>query len=306
MVLQGQPVSRRRFLESAALTSAAVALGLPSLARASAPVAKPEVWVLHGTDAAALGRKAMAIIDANGGLGHAATTLTLKVNAGWARKPEQGANTHPELAEGFLKASRESGIRRILIPEHPCHRAEAAFSRSGLEEAAKAADAKMIDLKSKRRSFTDVSIPAGRSLTEARVAKEFLETDVLINMPVAKHHGGATLSMAMKNWMGAVEDRGYWHRNDLHQCIADFATFLQPRWTVIDATRIMLDRGPQGPGTLKHPNLVIVSRDQVAADGYTSSLFHERPDAVPYLRIAREMGLGVVDRDRMTVHDLEV
>jgi uncharacterized protein (DUF362 family) len=37
----------------------------------------------------------------------------------------------------------------------------------------------------------------------------------------------------MKNLMGIVWDRGYWHRNDLHQCIADFATFRKPDLNIV-------------------------------------------------------------------------
>lgn len=254
--------SRRQFLEAAAFSSAALSLGLTSSARAAAPATQPEVWVIHSPDARTLAVKALEIIGAHGGLGQGATTLTLKVNAAWARSPETGANTHPVLAETFLKGCRDFGIRTIRMPEHPCHRAEPAFGRSGLQDAAKAADTKLTDLSENRKAFTTVEIPGGKTLTEARVARDVLDTDVLINLPVAKHHGGATLSMAMKNWMGVVEDRGFWHRNNLHQCIADFATFIRPRWTVIDATRIMLDNGPQGPTrNMKTPNLVIVSRD---------------------------------------------
>ena len=140
-----------------------------------------------------------------------------------------------------------------------------------------------------------------------KVAAEFLEADAIVNIPVAKHHSAAKLTMAMKNWMGSVEDRGYWHRNGLHQCIADFSTFIKPTWTIIDATRIMMDSGPQGPAKkVKKPDLLIVSRDQVAADAYTSQLFHPSVDEIKYLRIARDMKIGQTDISRMNVRKVEV
>jgi uncharacterized protein (DUF362 family) len=167
----------------------------------------------------------------------------------------------------------------------------------------------MIDLQGDAKQFKEVELPNGRKLKAALVGKDFLETDALVNMPVAKHHGGAELTMAMKNWMGAVKDRQAWHRNDLHQCIADFSTFIKPTWTIIDATRIMLDRGPKGgPGAnLKELNLLIVAKDQVAADVYTASLFPGKgPDKVKYLTIAAEMKLGVTDPASFDVHKMEV
>jgi uncharacterized protein (DUF362 family) len=114
-------------------------------------------------------------------------------------------------------------------------------------------------------------------------------------MPVAKDHGATELSIAMKNWMGAVKDRGYWHRNKLHQCIADFATFLQPQWTIVDATRLMLTRGPQGPSrSMKHPDKIVVSQNQVAADAVSSTLFEMSPEKIAYLKLAEKAGLGPI------------
>ena len=128
---------------------------------------------------------------------------------------------------------------------------------------------------------------------DAEVPKDLLEADCLINIPVAKHHGGATLSISMKNWMGSVKDRGFWHRNDLNECIVDFNSFLKPQLVVVDATRIMLDKGPQGPGPLAHPNEIIFSKDTVAADAYAATLFPDRkPEDIKYIRLGDERKVG--------------
>ena len=299
--------SRREFLSTTTVAAAGIGCGLAGKGFAvPAPESLTDVWVIHGSDQAALMKTALQVIADNGGLGEHADSLTLKVNAAWARKPEEGANTDPVLVETFLKGCRDFGVRNLVVPEHPCNRAEQSFSRSGLADAAKRADAQMIDLKTEQGSFQKIELPQARSLGEAEVGAEFLETDVLINMPVAKHHSSARLTMAMKNWMGAVRDRRYWHRNNLHQCIADFSTFIQPDWTLIDATRIMLDKGPQGPTeNMKHPQLLIVSRDQVAADAFASTLFVDDPREILYLKFAEEMGLGPIDPARMNLHRLE-
>ncbi len=303
MVSHPSLFSRRGFIKAGA--AGMVVAAAPVGVFAATP--KPDVWVFRGTDKTKLMKACLKMINANGGFGKQAKSLALKVNAAWSRTPEQGANTHPTLVSAFLKGVRDFGITKMDVPEHPCHRAAESFKRSGISDAAKSAGAKMIDMKTKKKLYSDVTIPKGRNLTSARVAKHFLEADVVVNMPVAKHHGGATLTMAMKNWMGAVEDRGFWHRNSLHQCIADFSTFITPAWTIIDATRIMMDKGPQGPAkTLKTPNLLIVSKDQVAADGYAATLFHDDPRKVKYLGLAEEMGMGVIDAAQMNIHRVEV
>ena len=294
-------LSRRDFIRTGVL--GLTALGLPrSLFAADSTT---QVWMIHGTNNAALMRRAIEIIDKNGGFGRNVRSLALKVNAAWAREPETGANTHPELVDEFLKGCHASGISNITLPEHPCARAEQSFTRSGILAAAEENEAEMIDLGG--RDYDEVELPNARNLRSAKVARQYLESDVVINMPVAKHHGGATLTISMKNWMGAVQDRGFWHRNDLHQCIADFSSFMKPRWSLVDATRIMKSRGPQGPSRdMEHPNLLIVSRDQVAADTVAATLFHKDPTkAVKYLKIAGEMGIGETKLDHITIHKIE-
>ena len=297
-------MSRRDFCRVGLLGITAAACSPVS---ALAPPDSVDVWVFHGTDKRKLMSACLGVMFRNGGFGRNVRTLALKVNAAWARTPEQGANTHPELVDGFLAGCREFGISELVLPEHPCNRAEQSFRMSGIRDAARKHGATMIDLSAREQDFVKVSIPGAKRLHEVMVARHFLEAGAVVNMPVAKHHGSAVLTMALKNWMGAVQDRGYWHRNDLHQCIADFGSYIKPAWTIIDATRIMMDRGPQGPtDNMKQANLLILSRDQVAADVQAARLFSESPVDVPYLRLAGDMRVGVRDPARMNVHRIEV
>lgn len=296
--------SRRDFIQTALMS--ALAWMLPTRVF-PATDSKTPVWIIHGEDKKKLMQKALEIIQENGGFPNSARSMALKVNAAWARKPEIGANTHPELVGEFIRGVKSAGIRDIVIPENSCARPEQSFTRSGIQEAAEANGAEMINLKEEKGLFTDVEIPDGRSLTEARVAKPFLDSDTVVNMPVAKHHGAAKLTICMKNWMGSVEDRSYWHRNNLHQCIADFSTFMKPDWNIVDATRTMMSRGPQGPSRdLKTPDLLIVAKDQIAADSVAAALFHDNPQTVEHLRLAHEMGIGTVDHNRMDITEIEL
>ncbi len=296
-------VSRREFIRTGLFGIAALGLSPTLFARENSGV---DVWMIEGEDKTALMRECLRVLDANGGFGRGAKTLALKVNAAWARLPEEGANTHPILVDEFIKGCRASGIGSIVVPENPCARAEQSFKRSGILDAVEKNQAKMIALKGD--DFTSVELPGAKNLKTAKVGRQFLEADAVVNMPVAKHHGGATLTICMKNWMGAVQDRGFWHRNDLHQCIADFSTFMKPRWSIVDATRIMKSRGPQGPSRdMEEPNLLIVSRDPVAADTVTATLFHDAPIAkVKYLSIARAMKIGETDIAKINIHKLSV
>lgn len=304
-------MGRRSFLRLAAGAGAAAAAAPRlSVLAAEAEAAKAQVWVLHGADKKKLMAEALKIIDANGGLGTNVKTLALKVNSAWTRTPELGGNTHPELVTAFIQGAKAAGVGQIVVPENPCHRPAECFKASGILEAVTQAGATMIDLKAETKYFVDTKFPKGKKLTQAKVARQFLESDCVVNMPVAKHHGATQLTLGMKNWMGSVQDRNFWHRNGLPQCIADFATLLQPKWTIIDATRMMLRAGPQGgkPEFLKKPDpdLLIVAKQQVAADAYTATLFDKKPADIPFLKMAGEAGLGVIDPAQIKVTKIEV
>ena len=299
------PISRREFVKAGVLGSAALAAGPSALFAASKP--KTDVWVFKGPDNRALMEACMETLFAHGGFGPNVRSVALKVNAAWERTPEQAANTHPDLVDVFLEKALASGVR-VVMPENPCHRAEKSFAASGLLDAAKKHGVDMIDLKSAKNAFVDVEIPGATALQNVRVARHFLESDAVVNIPVAKHHSGGKLTICMKNWMGIVENRGFWHANGLHQCIAEFAGFMKPVWAIVDATACMTTKGPQGPSEdMIYPQQLILSKDQVAADTVASLLFHDDPlSAVKYLAIARDMDIGETDIGKMNIREIEV
>ena len=300
-------ITRRNFIKGG--IAAGIMVSIAPSGIFAAENQDPEIWVIHGEDKVKLMQKCLEIINGNGGFGKGKKSLALKVNAGWERTPEEGANTNPVLVDEFLKGCRTAGIGELVVPESSCAPANKTFIKSGIFDVVKKNDAKMIDLGSDTKSFVKVNLPKGVSLKEAEFSNYFLESDIVVNMPVAKHHGGAGLTMAMKNWMGAVKDRRFWHEHGLHQCIADMASFIKPNWTIIDATRTMYDKGPQGPAQeLKIQNILVVSKDQVAADAYTAkTLFPEKLcNSAKYIKIAGEMNLGIIDVEKMNVRKFEV
>jgi len=302
-------LSRREFVKTGVLGSAALAAA-PHLAQAKT-TPKPDVWIFKGEDPRALMSACMKTLFANGGFGENVKKLGFKPNAPWSRKPEQGVCTHPDLVDVFLEQTIASGITDIVIPERVKSSDAMALERNGIGPMLKKHKQKITPTKAKSSNFTTIDIPDAKSLKTVEVCSELLTCDATVNMPVAKHHGGATLTVTMKNWMGVVKDPRWWHRNDLHQCIADFSLFLKPTWSIVDATRCMTSKGPVGPSEFNpdimiYPNEIILSRDPVAADAVACRHFHESPQKVKYLTLAQEMGIGAVDQADMNIHEVEV
>ncbi len=299
-----EALHRRDFLKTAAAAAATLALA-PEHLFASEEGAAARVLVVTGTD---IPRMMETGIQALGGwtaFVPKGGKVALKPNVAWASLPEQGGNTQPAMVEHAVRACQAAGAAEIVLPENPCSPAKVCFEMSGIAAVARRTGVRLYEPKDDQ-DFVEVDIPQGRILRQAAVTRAILECDCLINMPVAKTHSGAILTLGMKNWMGVVRDRGVWHRSGLHQCIADFSTRIRPKLVIVDATRIMVTNGPRGPGRLETPNQIIFGTDPVAVDAWTATLFQKEPFAIPYIRMAHDLGIGCGDLARIEVQRLSV
>ena len=298
-------VKRRSFLKTT--VSAAAVSALPSAAlRAQEAAPAATVVVVHGKDIPKMLEAGIAKLGGWDAFIKPGMKVAIKANVAWNSQPEQGGNTHPDLIKACVLAAQAKGASAINIPENTCHPEKATFKASGVEEALKGTKARLY--RPAKEDYQKVELPKGKVVKSAGVPKDILACDCLINMPVAKSHSATVLTLSMKNWMGAVpnEDRRAWHRDGLHQCIADFSTFIKPKLVIIDATRIMLTKGPQGPGDLAHPDEIILSTDPVAADAYAATLFKKEPFDIGYIKSAHEAGIGCGDLKKIKVERVEV
>jgi len=296
-------MDRREFLKATAAVTVSSS-AFPSISR-SADAAKSTIYVVHGKD---VPRMLVAGMEKMGGWDKfvkKGQKATLKPNVAWISKPEQGADTDPVLVAECIKACKAAGASEVVLPEKPVNDFKQSFAISGVLEAATRAGGRMYALVEDKQ-FRKTTFPKAIVLKEADVAIDVLDTGCLVNMPVAKSHSGTILTLGMKNWMGSVKDRQFWHRNQLHQCIVDCCTIVKPALTILDATRIMLTKGPRGPGEMEYPNKIVFGVDFVAVDAYAATLFKKDPFSIGYIKIAHETGLGCGDLKQVEVVEIEV
>lgn len=302
-------LDRRQFLSSLAATAAGgVILPRISWGEPAASGAGASLVVVQGTDVDAMVAAGIAKMGGWKAFVKPGKKAVIKPNAAWASLPEQGGNTSPGLVAKCVKDCLAAGASEVVVPEYTCSPSKVAFSRSGIEDAVAKAGGRMYAA-DKPEYFQKVQIPKGVNLKESEVVKDLLDCPCIINMPVAKSHSGAVLTLSLKNWMGSARERGSWHRNNLHQCIADFNTFMKAHLVIIDAIRIMTTNGPQGPcpaDKLGHPNQIIFGTDPVAADAYAATLFGKKPFDVPYIKLAHEMGVGCGDLALIKIEHVKV
>ena len=298
---------RRSFLRAAGIgawAGAGFALGDPvrrAFAAESAAGTPDLVAVKNGEPDALFDRG----IEALGGMARfveKGQTVMVKPNIGWNVPPERAANTNPRLVRRIVEHCLQAGAKQVYVFDHTCDAWRDSYRTSGIEQAVKDAGGKLAPGNSEGY-FQAVAVPEGRRLREVKEHELVLQADVLINVPVLKSHGGARLTVAMKNLMGVVWDRGEWHANDLHQCIADFATHRKPDLNVVDAYNVLLRHGPRGVSAADVANLrsLLLSTDPVTADAAAAKLFGLEPDAVDYIRIAGEMGVGRKDLENLAI-----
>ena len=130
---------------------------------------------------------------------------------------------------------------------------------------------------------------------------------MVINVPIAKHHSLARLTLGMKNMMGAIQNRESIHRN-MGQRLADLSSLIKPALTVVDAVRILMDNGPTGGdlNDVKKLDTIIATPDIVAADTYAASLFNVKPSDLAYIAAGEKMGLGTSNLASVKIEQITV
>jgi len=238
--------------------------------------------------------------------------VVVKPNIGWDKTPEQAANTNPELVKEIVSQCVEAGAKEVIVFDNTCDTWTNCYKNSGIEAAAKAAGAKVIPA-NEESYYRNISLPKGKSLKEMKVHEAILDCDVWINVPILKNHGGANMSIAMKNLMGIIWDRRIFHNTNLQQCIADMCTLdKKPILNVVDAYRVIKNNGPRGKtdaDVVKAKGLFI-SGDMVAVDTAATKFFSQirevSLDDVKYLEYAQKLKVGTMDIDSLNVKRIKL
>ncbi|UCC16816.1 MAG: DUF362 domain-containing protein, partial [Dehalococcoidales bacterium] len=219
---------------------------------------------------------------------------------------EYAATTNPHVVAALVTLCLDAGAERVRVMDRPFGgTSERGYQISGIGDAVKAVGGE-IEVMSPMK-FRQFEIPEGIDIKKWPVYTDCVETDVLINVPIAKHHALARLTLGMKNLMGIIDNRTQFHFN-LGQRIADLTSLVQPHLTVIDTIRILKNHGPTGGdlADVEKTDTIIASHDMIAADSFTTRLFGLTPSDIPALRCAENMRLGVTDLTTVEVEEISV
>ncbi len=303
-------MDRREFIKKSVQAGIIASTAVPTLASYSNLLSKKnlspaayDLVAIKGGEPDAMFDKAISSLGGMKSFVKKGQTVVVKPNIGWDVSPERAANTNPLLVKRIIKHCFDAGAKDVYVFDHTCDNWNRCYSNSGIESAVKDAGGKIVSGDSEGY-YQDVTIKGTKKLSKAKVHELILESDVFINVPVLKSHGSAGLTISMKNLMGVVWDRGYWHQNDLHQCIADYSLYRKPDLNIVDAYYVMKRNGPRGVSkedviTMKSQ---IISRDIVAADAAAAKLFGDNPDDIAYIKLADELKVGTKDLTKLNIN----
>lgn len=309
-------LTRRDFVKGLAATGAGIyglqlanGLIIPAQANVNAQLAVAQGDLSKGADDAELiKRVTRAAVDALGGMSKFVSkrsVVMVKPNIGWSRVPAQAANTNPYVVEAIVEMCREAGAKKVKVLDNPVNQARITYGRSGIKAAVKRAKGSMEF--ADQRKFKDKSIPEAELLKSWPIYKEALEVDVLINVPIAKHHSLTRLSLGIKNLMGLIENRAELHTR-IDQKLADLSTIIKPDLIIVDAYRILTANGPNGgtPRDVKLTGQVIAGTDPVAVDSQAATLFGLTGEDIAHVKESHNRGLGEIDLDKIGIQNISV
>jgi uncharacterized protein (DUF362 family) len=300
-------MDRRKFVKLTVL--AGIGLSMPPelnvLAEAAEASALPDLVVAHGASPEQIVNVA---IGAMGGIKKFISRgdiVVIKPNIGWDRTPEQAGNTNPEVVAAVVKLCFEAGAKKVKVFDRPVNDPRRCYVQSGIAPAASALGAE-VDYVDERK-FKDMAINGG-ALKSWPLYSEVFDADKVINIPIAKHHGLAKLTLSMKNWMGVMGGSRRQIHQKLDESLVDLSMKIKPTLTILDAVRILTANGPQG-GSLadvKKRDTVIVGIDPVAIDSYGATLFGMKGSDLGYVRIGDKLGLGKMNLSNLKIKKIQV
>ncbi len=228
--------------------------------------------------------------------------VLLKPNLSFNTGKDSGATTNPAIVRAVAKQCLDAGAAHVFIADHTIREPDSCFEASGIRHAVSDLPRTTLTALSREAMYREFELPRGERLKRTQVASLVRECDVLMNIPVAKHHSATRVCMGMKNLLGLVWDRKVFHRLGIDQCIADLASGIRPTLTIVDATRVLLTNGPAGPGMVQRLRTLMAGTDPVAVDAagvesidtWLGVRKKRSASVVPHIVNAHRMGVGSI------------
>jgi len=258
------------------------------------------VLIQQGTDGSEMAYQALQELQAQEVLSQKRRIL-IKPNITVNKPASSGVTTHPSVVEGVLLFLRDHRLgEEIIIGEGGGCDITRAFRELGFARVAKQYEARLADFN--RDVGVDVGISTPLVQEHFTLARTVTECDCLINLPCLKiHTGESQATLCLKNLMGCLtRPRGFMHRNFNRRVIDLLRSVGHSELNLIDGL-VGHERG-EIHGDPMGMELLIASRDPVAADAVGVAVMGFEEGEVGHIALAGEMGLGQASLDEIELH----
>ncbi len=237
-------------------------------------------------------------VDALGGMDRfikPGQKVLLKPNFVNGLPPERAVNTHPTVVKAVIELAKKAG-GRVSIGDSPSLVSAIAVARkSGNLEVAREMGVPIVNFEDP----VEVPVPEGKIFRKIEVAREVIETDVLINLPKIKTHELMFLTLAVKNIFGCVigRNKARWHVQAGHDAsyfarmLVELYGLISPALNIMDGIVGMEGNGPRN-GDPRKIGLVLASKDAVALDRVVQEILGLSRENLLTTLIGGEIGLG--------------
>lgn len=143
-------MDRRDFLKTLAVTGAVMtvqrseAMDILAQKLTNAGGGKVDLVAVMGGEPEAMFRRAITEMGGMKQFIKPGQKVVVKPNIGWDKVPELAGNTNPKLVAEIVKQCLAAGAKEVTVFDHTCDDWQKCYKNSGIEEAAKAAGAKVM------------------------------------------------------------------------------------------------------------------------------------------------------------------
>ncbi len=226
--------------------------------------------------------------------------IGIKPNLVVAKPSSSGATTTPALVAGLVEYLKSKGLEKIAIMEGSWvgDRTSTAFKVCGYEEISRRYNVPLIDLQKDKCSGYDADG------VRINVCDSVMKVGYLINMPVLKGHCQTSMTCALKNMKGCIPDseKRRFHTMGLHRPIAHLNKIIRQDLIIVDG--LNGDLNFEEGGNPVRMNRLIAGKDPVLTDAYVSQLMGYDIDEIPYITMARKIGVGSADLASADIQEL--
>ena len=222
--------------------------------------------------------------------------VLLKPNLLAAKSPDRAVTTHPLVVKSVGKLVKDCG-GIVAIGDSPALGVwKQVTSRTGMEEVAKYLGAPL----ARFQDSVWVERKERHLFKRLEIAREAVESDVVINLPKLKTHCQMYLTLGVKNIFGCLvgKRKPAWHMEagrdymSFARRIVELYEAVSPALTLVDGIVGMEGNGP-GSGDPRALGMLVAGRDAVAVDRVILEIVGGKEELFYVLRAARELGAGV-------------